>query len=123
MAKSSSGFPNCAVVVEPSNDHFRPYEHQKAAWNALDKHFQERGKRAGILVVPTGGGKTAIAARWPWLLPQHVSSGGRVLWLTHRRSLLIQAFNSYMSAAHLAVPKAHLRLIAVSGKDCLIDDN
>ena len=45
MAKSSSGFPNCALVVEPSNDHFRPYEHQKAAWNALDKHFLERGKR------------------------------------------------------------------------------
>src|ERR1700688_2870229 len=99
MAKSSSGFPNCALVVEPSNDHFRPYEHQKAAWNALDKHFLERGKLAGILVVPTGGGKTAIASRWPWLLPQHVSNGGRVLWLTHRRSLLIQAFNAFMSAA------------------------
>ena len=33
-----------ALLVEPSNDHFRPYEHQKAAWNALDKHFLERGK-------------------------------------------------------------------------------
>ena len=66
---------------------------------------------------PPAVAKRLSRSRWPWLLPQHVSSGGRVLWLTHRRSLLIQAFNSFMSAAHLAVPKEHLRLIAVSGKD------
>jgi superfamily II DNA or RNA helicase len=114
---SSSGFPSCAVKVEPGNDHFRPYEHQRAAWNALDKHFLEKSKPAGILVVPTGGGKTAIASRWPWLLPQQVAGGGRILWLTHRRSLLIQAFNAFLGAAHLAVPKEDLRLISVSGQD------
>jgi hypothetical protein len=29
----------------------------------MDRHYCEERKNAGILVVPTGGGKTAIAAR------------------------------------------------------------
>jgi ATP-dependent helicase YprA (DUF1998 family) len=41
--------------------HFEPYRHQTAAWNELDKHFVRKGAKAGIVVVPTGGGKTAIA--------------------------------------------------------------
>jgi superfamily II DNA or RNA helicase len=115
MISPRNGFPDCAVGIQPSPDPFRPYDHQQAAWDAMDRHYTEKEKRAGILVVPTGGGKTAIAARW--LLQRHVRQGGRVLWLTHRRGLLLQAFDAFRKAAHLATPREQLRLIAVSGQD------
>jgi len=76
---------------------FKPYDHQIAAWDALGKYFHDEKKQAGILVVPTGGGKTAIAARW--LLTNHIAKGGRVLWFAHRRSLLRQAFRTFAEAA------------------------
>jgi len=115
MISPTNGFPECTVGIEPSPDRFQPYDHQKAAWNAMDRHFTEKGKQAGILVVPTGGGKTAIAARW--LLKGHVRQGGRVLWLSHRRGLLKQAFDVFRRTAHLATPRDRLRLVAVSGQD------
>jgi superfamily II DNA or RNA helicase len=115
MISPANGFPECTVGIEPSPDPFRPYVHQQAAWNAMDRHFTEKGKQAGILVVPTGGGKTAIAARW--LLGGHVRQGGRVLWLSHRRGLLKQAFDAFRRTAHLAAPRDRLRLVAVSGQD------
>ncbi len=115
MAGPTNGFPECVVAVEPGPDHFRPYDHQLAAWDALDRHYVERGKTSGILVVPTGGGKTAIASRW--LLERHVRDGKRVLWLTHRRGLLRQAFEAFRRNAHLAAPKERLGLIAISGMD------
>jgi superfamily II DNA or RNA helicase len=110
-----SGFPDCDVRIEASHDPFRPYDHQQAAWNAMDHHYCEERKKAGILVVPTGGGKTAIAARW--LLQRYVRQGARVLWLTHRRGLLAQAFEAFRHAAHLATPRECLQLVAVSGQD------
>jgi superfamily II DNA or RNA helicase len=115
MISPMNGFPDCVVGIQPSADDFRPYDHQRTAWDAMDRHFTEKAKQAGILVVPTGGGKTAIAARW--LLRHHIGQGGRVLWLSHRRGLLVQAFTEFRKLAHLASPKDRLRLIAVSGQD------
>jgi superfamily II DNA or RNA helicase len=109
------GFPDCDVRIEAAHDPFRPYDHQQAAWNAMDRHYCEERKTAGILVVPTGGGKTAIAARW--LLQRYVRQGARVLWLTHRRGLLTQAFEAFRRAAHLVTPRERLKLVAVSGRD------
>jgi ATP-dependent helicase IRC3 len=108
--------PNQAVRVETSEERFKPYDHQVAAWDKLARYFHEEKKKAGILVVPTGGGKTAIAARW--LLQNHISKGGRVLWFAHRRSLLRQAFRTFANAAHLAAPKTQLKLITISSEDC-----
>lgn len=103
--------------IEPRQDGFKPYEHQSAAWDALDKHFAS--KHAGVLVVPTGGGKTAIAGRW--LLQHHLAKGGRVLWLAHRRSLLRQAFAAFAEGAHLAASPERARdtlsFIIVSSTD------
>lgn len=108
--------PNETVRVEAGEDPgFRPYDHQLAAWDKLSRYFLEDRKNAGILVVPTGGGKTAIAARW--LLQHHVAKGGRVLWFAHRRSLLRQAFRTFVNAANLAAPKSQLKLIAISSVD------
>ncbi|MHB1559291.1 MAG: DEAD/DEAH box helicase [Isosphaeraceae bacterium] len=107
--------PSCNVKVSPSADRFQPYEHQQASWDALDRHFVEKRKPAGILVVPTGGGKTQIAVRW--LLQKHAHAGGRILWLAHRRSLLLQAYQTFGSCAHLALPRDRIRLILLSSQD------
>lgn len=113
--------PNLTIKVEPRDDERRPYPHQTAAWDALDRYYDpaqiygEPAKRAGMMVVPTGGGKTYLAARW--LLREHVAHGGRVLWLTHRRTLLKQAFHTFADAAHQAAPKGFLKLIAISAED------
>jgi len=115
MISPTNSYPDCAVGIEFSPDPFRPYDHQQAAWDAMDRHFTEQGKQAGIRVIPTGGGKTAIAARWP--LQGRVRHGGRVLWLSHRRGLLVKAFDGFRRTAHLATPRDRLRLVAVSGQD------
>ena len=106
---------NVAVGAPPVPG-FKPYNHQIAAWDALTKHYRDQKKQAGVLVVPTGGGKTAIAARW--LLSNHVAKGGRVLWFAHRRSLVRQAFHTFAGAAYLAAPKKQVKLIAISSEDC-----
>lgn len=109
--------PNQTVKVDGSADPgWKPYDHQVAAWDKLARYFHEDKKTAGILVVPTGGGKTAIAARW--LLQNHIARGGRVLWFAHRRSLLRQAFRTFVEAAYLAAPKPQLKLVAISSVDC-----
>ncbi|MBI3319211.1 MAG: DEAD/DEAH box helicase family protein [Candidatus Omnitrophica bacterium] len=55
------------LLVTPKDDDFEPFHHQQAAWNAMNAHFIDNKKQAGLVVVPTGGGKTMIASRW--LLP------------------------------------------------------
>lgn len=91
-------------------------DHQVAACEALSRHFLDRGKQAGVVVMPTGGGKTAVGT--DWLLKHHVRNGGRVLWLAHRRSLLRQAFRTFQWLGNAAYPKKNLGLIAISSDDC-----
>lgn len=55
--------PNRTLKVENLIDPFVPYEHQSKAWEALNRHFLRDNRKAGMVVVPTGGGKTAIGCR------------------------------------------------------------
>src|ERR1700727_1268689 len=91
------------------------HDHQKAAWDSLTKHFLDLKKRAGLIVVPTGGGKTVLAAHW--LLEHHVRNGGRVLWLAHRRSLLRQALHTFQRLGNVASPRKALNLVSISSSD------
>lgn len=93
-----------------------PRGHQVAAWQAITKHFLDQDLQAGLVVMPTGGGKTVVGAQW--LLEHHVRKGGRVLWLAHRRSLLRQALRTFHVLGNAAYPKKHLGLIAISSSDC-----
>lgn len=89
-----------------------PRDHQIAAWDRMTAYYLQQRKNAGLVVVPTGGGKTVLAALW--LLQHHIQQGGRVLWLAHRRSLLRQAFSTFSRLANAAAPKPQLGLIAIS---------
>lgn len=91
------------------------HPHQKTSWDRMDKHFLDAGKAAGLVVLPTGGGKTVVAAHW--LLRNVIARGGRVLWLANRQALLRQAFGTFRRLANLAHPeKKTLDLIAVSSE-------
>lgn len=69
----------------PSAQPLRPYQAQALA------HAREAyrgGKRAILLVAPTGAGKTRMGAE---IATNAVSKGGTVLWLAHRDELIAQA--------------------------------
>jgi superfamily II DNA or RNA helicase len=63
----------------------RPYQVEALA--QLDAAFTA-GRRAPLLVLPTGAGKTVIAAEW---MRRLVAAGQRVLFLAPRRELIAQA--------------------------------
>ena len=71
-----------------------PAAHQSEALNKLQQWFgQKLSPAGGILVLPTGGGKTFTATRF--LCTQPLSEGYKVLWLAHTHYLLEQAFYSF----------------------------
>ncbi len=93
----------------------KPRDHQLAAWDRMTAHYVTENRQSGVVVLPTGAGKTVLAAQW--LLEQHVRRGGRVLWLAHRRSLLRQAMTTFRTLGNAAFPRAALNLIATSSSD------
>lgn len=56
---------------------------------ALDK-ANEKENFSGIVVIPTGGGKTMTAAYW--LMKNAVNNHARIIWIAHRNLLLEQAY-------------------------------
>ena len=62
------------------------YEFQKDAVEKLTSSFITENKSAGLLVMPTGSGKTRTAVYF--LLKNLVSQGYQVVWLTHRHMLI-----------------------------------
>ena len=75
-----------------------PYEHQKDAMNALTNLDNSKSSYSGLIVLPTGGGKTYTAATW--LLKNAVNKGTKVLWIAHRQFLLDQAVDAFQSYAY-----------------------
>lgn len=91
------------------------HSHQKTTWDKMDRHYADQGRGAGLVVLPTGGGKTVVAAHW--LLRNVIARGGRVLWLANRQGVLRQAFKTFRRLANLAYPdRRTLDLIAVSSE-------
>jgi len=64
------------------------------------QHLQEKlvSGCAGILVLPTGGGKTRTTV--DWLLREVIEKDGKVLWLAHRHELIDQACNAFCQLAY-----------------------
>lgn len=77
----------------------KPYDHQVKA--LVDtKEAYRAGKRAIVLVCPTGGGKTFIGSR---VCDGVIAKGGNVLWLAHREELIKQAARSIMAEGFMDV--------------------
>lgn len=101
------------------SDSRKPHDYQKQAWDRLSAHLAESrtsGVFQGLLVMPTGSGKTFTAVRW--LMTNILAAGRRVLWLAHRQELLGHAAAEFHRLAGLAKPKERLRVRIVSGAHC-----
>jgi superfamily II DNA or RNA helicase len=94
-----------------------PAAHQEKALSALTAWYDKLSNngRAGILVLPTGGGKTFTAIRF--LTEGPLSDGYKVLWLAHTHHLLEQAFHSFdaRTLGSIREPRRTLSLRVVSG--------
>jgi superfamily II DNA or RNA helicase len=71
--------------------------HQADAIKALNVKVQTQPRFAGLLVMPTGSGKTITAAYW--LLQNVINRHKKLLWIAHRHELLIQALQTFIRNA------------------------
>ncbi|MCA9210899.1 MAG: DEAD/DEAH box helicase family protein [Planctomycetales bacterium] len=93
-----------------------PAPHQAEALRELDRWYKSTPSehRGGILVLPTGGGKTFTACHFLGRNP--LSDGFKVLWLAHTHHLLEQAFASFDQLVGLiGEPKTQFNIRVVSG--------
>jgi len=92
-----------------------PFEHQLDAFDALDKAFvfgKQKGT-GGLLVLPTGAGKTFTSVKW--VCDNVVPKGIKVLWMANSFYLLDQAFHEiYNYAKWIPKPKDTLNIRLVS---------
>ncbi len=112
----TSGFcSNIHLELRDAPNPVEPYPHQLTTWDKMSRVYGDEGRVAGLVVLPTGGGKTVVAASW--LLRNVIAKGGRVVWLAHRKALLRQALGTFQRLGNLAYPdKKTLDLIAVSSE-------
>lgn len=78
------------------------YQHQVEAVEELRALARARGSqnRRGLVVIPTGGGKTVTAVSW--ILEQMAADPTvRVLWIAHQEELLTQARDTFAAFARL----------------------
>lgn len=105
------------------------YAFQAEAIHTLHSRLRN-GPFKGMLVLPTGGGKTTTAVRW--LFEAALSKGKKVLWLAHRHELLNQALQTFQQQSSTEVSYRvisgahdHAKMIAteqllIASKDSLI---
>lgn len=94
------------------------YDYQEKAVEALDKCFFADDRSGGILVMPTGSGKTRVAVRF--LIESAVAKGWQVLWLTHRAMLIEQTASAVYAHAGALLKSAdpgrkRFKMVCVSG--------
>ncbi|WP_436513011.1 DEAD/DEAH box helicase family protein [Clostridium thermobutyricum] len=85
------------VKVAKGNNPRNLYEHQKEAIHSMNK-LNKNNKYSSLLVLPTGGGKTATAAFW--LLKEALNNNKKILWVAHRHILLEQAAETFKNNAY-----------------------
>ncbi len=89
------------------------FKHQLEAHTELDRLAAARNpeKKRGLIVLPTGAGKTSTAV--DWIVPRLAKNAHvRVLWLAHQHELLEQAADCFWKAS-LQEPSGFLRRMRV----------
>lgn len=93
-----------------------PFSHQHQALRDFKNWFESAptSNTGGIVVLPTGGGKTFTAIRF--LCTSVLAKGYKILWLAHTHHLLDQAFEAFeKSVGMIPEPRATLSTRVVSG--------
>jgi len=88
--------------LRKQDNHFSPkppFQHQVEAFKKLTSTFELESKkpRSGLLVLPTGAGKTFTAVKWSCdhIIPKNI----KILWLAPSFYLLDQAFSTFCDNA------------------------
>jgi len=90
-------------------------QYQLKAYNYMsEKLLNDDNRVAGMLVLPTGGGKTRVATSWA--IDKAINDGYKVLWIAHRHMLLEQAYETFKKFAGLCEIKETIQMRIVSGK-------
>jgi superfamily II DNA or RNA helicase len=76
------------------------YDFQKSAVKKLEDHFIKKNNKKGMLVMPTGSGKTRTATYF--LIKDMIAAGYQILWICHRHMLIEQAADCFYRFAGLA---------------------
>ena len=87
-------------LTKVSLDNRKLYSYQEAATNNLNKYFNLKNpekQQNGLLVMPTGSGKTFTVVNW--LLENVIPKGYKVIWFAHRKDLIEQAQNAFIHRA------------------------
>lgn len=104
------------ILVSPDQSGIQLYSHQREAIQKLNTWKKQSVRGAGLLVLPTGGGKTMTATYW--LMQSILDEGGKVLWIAHRHELLNQALESFQRVCYhdLSAHKSEYKYRVVSGQ-------
>lgn len=88
-------YPHAGTIkVASGKSNLELFKHQEEAIKELDKILSNDKKTfKGLLVLPTGAGKTLTATYW--LLKNYTDKNKKILWIAHRHELLEQAKNSF----------------------------
>ena len=82
------------IEIRKESNAIKLYEHQQDAIKSLtDKILDNENFKSGMLVLPTGAGKTLTASYW--LLKHALNEGDKVIWIAHRHELLDQAKQAF----------------------------
>jgi superfamily II DNA or RNA helicase len=104
------------ITTEQGISSRKLYPHQEKILRGLNSKIEENPKDyfAGLVVIPTGGGKTYTAVHW--LLKNAIDKNKKILWIAHRHALLEQALNTFKSSAYSSllpkVKKFNYRIIS-----------
>jgi len=99
-------YPNAGKIrVASGKSNVTLFKHQEDAIKNLNDKILKTNKNpfAGLLVLPTGGGKTLTAVHW--LLKNYTDNNKKILWIAHRHELLEQAKNSFKVLAYSNILK------------------
>ena len=104
------------VEINQTNSGLRLYAHQQDAIRDMNSKILRTENYSGLLVLPTGGGKTLTATHW--LMGNILDSGQRVIWLAHRHELLNQARAGFekVSFSDIARRKKQYNFRVISGQ-------
>lgn len=95
------------------------YPYQQDATKSLDNYFElDYPNRAqnGLLVMPTGSGKTFTAVNW--LIKNAIPRGYQIIWFAHRIDLIEQATDTFVHRAPVLINEGleKIDIMAVSGE-------
>ncbi|MBM7652496.1 DEAD/DEAH box helicase family protein [Neobacillus cucumis] len=86
------------IIVSQGSNPRSLYPHQQQALSDLHKKLKKNGSFDGLLVLPTGGGKTSTAVQF--ILQAAINEGKKVLWVAHRHELLNQAYREFEQTSY-----------------------